>query len=489
MAGTGKSTIARTLCRELDKKGHLGASFFFSRGGGDVARADLLFTSLAKQLALRVPAGLGETIRRAIRQHPGIASKSREAQWSRLILSPLKQLAPSSKISTLVVVVDALDECDDEVAMENIISLLAQAGALPNMKLRVIITSRPETPIRLGFEDLPEILHRDILLHEVPREVVDGDICLYIYHSFNDIKRRRAIRRNWPEIDTVNHLVHLSSGLFVFAATISRSVMQDKNRSAVDSLKSFLAAASVTERSLYENEHRMTLPLDAMYSEILSCAAHGDDPMGRSLAIKDLIGPIVILYEPLSENALASLLNLDDDDLVWRLDRLRSVIQVPEKPECLVRLFHPSFRDFLVSKYRCKDPRFWVDQKLVHLRLFHRCLQVLHSCLRVNICDFDHPRASVSNVAKLHVDSKIMAHVQYASRYWSGHFFGCSQGLDEAEAIYMFLTEHLLHWLEVMAWIGRTTETITILIELQQSLEVCEYHVMMTVDRVLTTTE
>ncbi|KAG2170064.1 hypothetical protein JADG_009803 [Aureobasidium aubasidani] len=55
MAGTGKSTIARTVADEFEKRGCLIASFFFSRGSGDSASASLLFTSLAKQLATWMP--------------------------------------------------------------------------------------------------------------------------------------------------------------------------------------------------------------------------------------------------------------------------------------------------------------------------------------------------------------------------------------------------------------------------------------------------
>src|SRR4051794_3002651 len=42
MAGTGKSTIARTIARELQAQNCLGASFFFSRGGGDLSHAGKL---------------------------------------------------------------------------------------------------------------------------------------------------------------------------------------------------------------------------------------------------------------------------------------------------------------------------------------------------------------------------------------------------------------------------------------------------------------
>ena len=51
MAGTGKSTIARSIARKLDSQKRLGASFFFSRGEGDLAEATKFFSTLAFQLA------------------------------------------------------------------------------------------------------------------------------------------------------------------------------------------------------------------------------------------------------------------------------------------------------------------------------------------------------------------------------------------------------------------------------------------------------
>ena len=55
MAGTGKSTIARTIARKYYEQERLGASFFFSRGGGDVSHAGKFFTSIAVQLANKSP--------------------------------------------------------------------------------------------------------------------------------------------------------------------------------------------------------------------------------------------------------------------------------------------------------------------------------------------------------------------------------------------------------------------------------------------------
>jgi hypothetical protein len=55
MAGTGKSTIALTIAREYDEQGRLGASFFFSRGRGDLGSSSKVFTTLAAQLANKLP--------------------------------------------------------------------------------------------------------------------------------------------------------------------------------------------------------------------------------------------------------------------------------------------------------------------------------------------------------------------------------------------------------------------------------------------------
>jgi hypothetical protein len=55
LAGTGKSTIALTVAHRYFDQQRLGASFFFSRGGGDISHAGKFFTSVAVQLARNVP--------------------------------------------------------------------------------------------------------------------------------------------------------------------------------------------------------------------------------------------------------------------------------------------------------------------------------------------------------------------------------------------------------------------------------------------------
>lgn len=75
LAGTGKSTIARTVARRYYNKQRLAASFFFSRGSGDVGHALKVVTSIAVQLAQSVPA-VRQHISDAVVEHSDIVNQS-----------------------------------------------------------------------------------------------------------------------------------------------------------------------------------------------------------------------------------------------------------------------------------------------------------------------------------------------------------------------------------------------------------------------------
>jgi hypothetical protein len=69
-AGTGKSTISRTVAQKLDDDGLLGASFFFKRGRADRSHAKLLFPLSKCRLCYRSRAGSRFAPLRQILEHP-----------------------------------------------------------------------------------------------------------------------------------------------------------------------------------------------------------------------------------------------------------------------------------------------------------------------------------------------------------------------------------------------------------------------------------
>ena len=124
-AGTGKSTIALTIAQSLDKQGTALASFFFKRGGGDLARSRKVISTIAFQFAIRSRL-VGKYVCDALREYPNLAdSASLSQQYDKLLLRPLQQARQRAPhLPSLIVVLDALDECDDTNDVRLLLSLL-----------------------------------------------------------------------------------------------------------------------------------------------------------------------------------------------------------------------------------------------------------------------------------------------------------------------------------------------------------------------------
>lgn len=54
--------------------------------------------------------------------------------------------------------IDALDECERDDDIRLIIYLLSRAKTLSSVRVRVFVTSRPNLPIRPGFNDMAAVV-------------------------------------------------------------------------------------------------------------------------------------------------------------------------------------------------------------------------------------------------------------------------------------------------------------------------------------------
>lgn len=472
MAGTGKSTIARTLAVTFDQMKWLGGSFLFSRGVRDLGDAAKFFTTLSVQLVHFLP-DLKNLVCSAISEDHEISQKSLSDQWTQLVLRPLTKLDSSmSNPQNLVIVVDALDECDGDNDIRLILRLLVQAEKLQNIKLRIILTSRPELPIRLGFQALPKITYKDLALQDVPRPVVQHDIAVFLKHALKKIGENSRLPSNWFTEQDILDLTEKADRLFIYAATACRFV-GDPKWVPEDRLQMLLQKTKNTSVSP-ERE------LDQMYTTILQHSVVGecngqekDILCGRFIKI---VGSIVTMFDTLSASSLGHLLSVPDRMIDVTLAALHSVLDIPEGREGIIRLLHPSFRDFLLDERRCMDRLFWVHDQTRHRDLAGRCLIVMsNGSLREDICDLKKPGALSSSVDKQKLDFHLPVHVQYACQYWIRHLQQLDKderehvGLCDGGKVHAFLREHVLHWLEALSLMRRMTEGI-LMLQILQSL-------------------
>jgi len=457
MAGTGKSTIARTVAREWAKKERLGASFFFSRGQGDRAHASKFFTTLAYQLAYAQPK-LAACIHKAICDRPDIPRQSLREQWKHLILEPLCQLSNlSPQLQSLILVIDALDECDGGNDDGNdtglILGLLSEAKTLSSVRLQVFVTSRPETPIRHGFNYIPNAAHRDFILHEISKPMVNRDISALFQHEFDRIRMGHRLPTEWPDEPSLGHLIQKADGLFIYAATVCRFIGHED--SYPPERLTFVLEGSMDDGS-------PTVKLDLMYTKLLRYAVVKDREPQRTVRLlqrfRRIVGSIVILLDVLSASALGQLLATKPREVERTLESLRSMLSYSDSEGSPIRLLHPSFRDFLLDNRRCDDPRFSIVGDIAHGDLAVSCLELMSRHLKQDMCSLKLPGSLASEVDPSTVQRCLPNEVQYACRYWVDHLQRSNVKLCDGNPLHdwlhAFLNEHFLHWLEALSLIG-----------------------------------
>ncbi|KAF2825833.1 WD40 repeat-like protein [Ophiobolus disseminans] len=460
MAGTGKSTVARTIAHHFASQHQLGASFFFKQGEGELGSARRLFTSIAMGLMARVPEmKLG--VKDVLDEDPTVIDKSLKVQFEKLVLQPLSQVLHQPRLE-LVIVLDALDECDEDNNIREILRLLSHIKSLKSVTLRVFVTSRPELHVRLGFKELRHGEYENIILHEIATDIVKNDILLFLQHELGNIRRQRSLPSDWPNMEQMMALADLATPLFIFAATLCRYIGDQKHnpRTRLETMLTY--------------RNKATSKLDATYLPILHLLFEEEDKDDKeqwSAEFRTIVGSIVILLNPLSVSSLAKLLGVSKFDIGCRLDSLHSVLSVSESEFVPIRLLHLSFRDFLLDPRKKGKSPLWVDEKETHKNLASRCLEVMSGPggLRRNICKLYGPTSLRPDLLGTgqELERHVPLHLQYACRYWTTHVVQSRCTLQDGYSVHTFLRRHLLHWLEVMSILGEIQHAVYLLKNLQ----------------------
>lgn len=525
-AGMGKSTISRSICDMLGKEGKdglqnlLGASFFFQRGQGEAEHSGLFCTTLAAQLALTTRKNMAPSISQAIKDQVDILEKNRtmKDQFDKLILQPLQDLhVPEQSIPTTIILVDALDECEEEEAVGWILGLFTSEDVRHNTRLKLFVTGRPQYHVQKAFQKISDCLLKCNLDKGLEGHT-EKDIRLFFHDELRKIKESyneeplcRRLPDDWPGAGRMDELVTNANRLFIFAKTMSRYI-EDRYLGPPDRNLQFILECQTAFQGRRMN---------ATYEPVLQRLQRYETGEGLvrrppkevdmiAQKFRNIVGPIVLLREPLSTTSLASL-GLEKDIKITEspLAFLHSVLNIPTSQDAPIEPFHLSFREFLVSPDNRPQPLtpnpFWIDERETHRRISRKCLWLLGKRLKLDICGLGRHGTLRSGVKPQRINQALPAEIQYACLYWVYHTEQANkieqakdgnegsdtdqesdtkqasdteqakkrrQDLDQA---YNFLEAHFLHWLEALSLIGRISESIGFIDELQSLVHVSHY--------------
>ena len=470
MAGTGKTTIAYTFCQILDNIEVLGASFFCSHLDTDSSNADLIFPTLAYELA-RHSTAASTALLHALEKDCNVGHKSMRVQFSNLIVTPTK--AASEGVSTprpLVIVIDALDECADQNDVSDILAIIRQYS--PILPLKFFITSRPERQIQNVFRQEGTSKYSKFILHEIEKDIVSADIAIYAREELAIIAKGRMPEKSissWPPEDRLNTLVRLSGTLFIYAATACKYV------GGGGSIVKRLEDVTDISPNLPNSD---TSALDELYGRILSDAFRAERANAREKdEIRKVLRAVIGIRTPLSINGLSKLLEVEAEDVNEALSSLHSVIYIPEDTGHPISTFHASFTDFITTEKRSGE--YFLEPSNSHQMLGLHCLRLLQSSLVENICHLDGLSVLKTDISPSTVKNCIPEALAYACINWASHVANIQSEGEVArevwDALYSFFDEKLLQWFECMSLLTRLGDAVSSLQKLEAwvSVTVC----------------
>jgi hypothetical protein len=468
MAGTGKSTIAKTFAQSLDgvkPNDYLGASFFCSRDDDQLSNDHLIIPNIAYQLA-QYDEGFYSGVSKSLQEDPNLADLDIENQFQKLILEPLQNT--SMERSLIVIVMDAIDECTG--IPEEIVALFASLhfATLP-FSVKLFVTGRPEAKIResLARSSVKGQL-QPLQLHEIERSIVRTDIGVYLDHHFKLlIDVRSDLPTNWPAEADVRSLGDLAGDLFIFAATAIKFISNPKE-DPMDKLRIIL------------NTVHSHGKIDQLYKQVLDSAFRTEDDSSLVKNFQDVMGTVVYLREPLTIRGLRMLLDAPNNSVKRVMTRLYSVVVVAESEDEYIRMIHPSFPDYLTDRLRCTDEQYFIDKSRHHANIARLALKCMLKGLKRNICDLEDPLIPNTEIIDLadRLLSHVPSHLRYSCFHWSSHLCSVNPTGDLVELLHSFTTTKLLAWLEVLVLYGQVEVALSSIRPVRKWLSVSDmFHV------------
>ena len=462
--GSGKSAVSQTIAEKYASQNRLAASFFFSRRDLERRTTQHVIPTLTVQLLAFFPS-IRPTLIKALEDDYMIPTKVLREQMEKLLLEPLSTATEKPEFPPLIVV-DALDECDDESLVSELVTLLALLPPRMPFPLRMLITSRPEPWLQSRFHR-PEISSLTLPL-DIHTFSAEDDIRTFLRHALDDTYDEHLpvmidIPRPWPSSDDLELIVKKASGLFIFALTVVKFVGA-KTHNPISRLRAILEdTASSSTGSAYAE-------LDSLYRDAIS--TFPDPDIARLV-----LGVIYCTVVPMSISGLHKLLQRPDVDVRLVLPALGSAVLAPEDGKQPIQFYHASFRDFLINPQRSQ--KFTINPDAYHRLMAQLCFEAMSNSLKRDMCGIGDPAKANCEVPDLAERREAMFDeaLSYACQFWSRHLAQlpgdgvASQGL--LSALKGFSTTVLLCWMEALSLFGELESAVVMLREGISWLKVC----------------
>ncbi|KAG8791273.1 hypothetical protein FRC12_009700 [Ceratobasidium sp. 428] len=441
-AGLGKSSIAASVCKRLDEQGMLAASFFCKRDDPALRDAQCVLNTIVYGLAMKCPA-YKQAVVKAIQADSQICTGHMQRRYTSLAEEPLKTTTQSKPTKGLVVVVDALDEILNDERRSALLTYIRTMCHLVSW-LKIVVTSRPDADIMNAFGQTSSefVSSRNIVADDAA-----DDIGVFVRRRMAAIAELRS-QPQWSD-GKVKDLAARANGLFIWAETACKFIEAGLNVDArLDQMLQLRQSAGAL---------RPFAGLDELYTTTIRNGIKDEDEDNKA-TVRLCVGSIVATSSraPLPISDLGRLLSKQVDVKTLRavVKALSSVLYEHGGLGGPVRVYHPSFEDYVTDSARSGD--FYVDVGYYDRLLAESSLDTMFTELRFNICGLE--TSHTLNVDIPDIDQRVQAavpgYLRYSCLYWYSHV--TQPGIDLiSDKLRLFLFgDSLVYWIEVLSLLG-----------------------------------
>jgi hypothetical protein len=368
----------------------------------------------------------------------------------------LLDIAQDPLLPRLYLMIDALDECGSY--QDEFLRLLTRGNGASYSKMKWLITSRNERKIQERLDENDLVLRTSLELHS--RHVSDA---VKDFIDFKVLKIQKLKKYDDRLRRTIEAYLHANAnGTFLWVALVCQRLEKTPVRTTLSVLKEFPSGLEPFYERMLGQIWRMEDRDTVDYCRRILCAA-------------------TLAYQPLHLNEFVFAAELPDefsDHLMDVHDLVALCGSFLTVRDNVVYLVHQSAKDYLC---RAEGSQIFPHGPLYeHKRLARRSAALMSSTLKTDMCGLEHPGALREEVNMGQVNSCIAAHVQYACSYWIDHLLGkpssSSTRIDLApldrEVVDHFFYQDLLHWLEALSLMGKISEGILAVMDLESCLMV-----------------
>ncbi|KJZ69045.1 hypothetical protein HIM_11571 [Hirsutella minnesotensis 3608] len=454
-AGTGKTMLLISIIRELENKYKSDSlapslSYFFCQGtdttlnNATATLRSLVWMLLAKQRHLISH----------VREEYDISGPSlfKDGHAFYALSEAFQRMLNDPKMSPVLFVVDALDECDrTKPGLDELIQLISDSISRSD-KVKWLVSSRPEIDVLAKLKTLNADT-RDIskTLVELDAQRLADPVDGYIKHKLDTLRDRRGYDKS-VLAEVSNEIRRRAMNTFLWVSLAFKVLEKSHGLYAIQRIKAMPPGLS----ELYD--HMMTRienveevdPQDC--KRVLACAA--------------------LAFRPLSLSELIALADMPPEITVTAIELCGSFLAAREET---VFLIHQSAKDYLDENFEDRLQQSGTAQG--HADIGRRSIEAMSSVLKHNMYDLDYGFKREGMKAP---EPDPLAPIGYSCVFWADHLFesgetsSCKRQLSDDGAEFRFLKEPLLYWLESLSLLGKVPEgvrSITKLLNMAQTLD------------------